>query len=40
MAKHTGFPEQIALKEQMLKSHFSLTDPREETSVRTLVYIL
>lgn len=28
MAKHTAFPEQIALKEQMLKSHFLLTDPR------------
>lgn len=27
MAKHTAFPEQIALKEQMLKSHFLLTDP-------------
>lgn len=26
MAKHTAFPEQIALKEQMLKSHFLLTD--------------
>lgn len=28
MAKHTAFPEQIALKEQMLKLHFLLTDPQ------------
>ena len=41
MAKHTAFPEQIALKEQMLKSHFLLTDPpREGTPVSTLILSL
>lgn len=28
MATHTASPERIALKEQMLKSHFLRTDPR------------